>query len=1352
MSFRHGGLLIASFLFLFTSNIQAQRAGLEVTRTTAIDRSQPVINVTVDGNGRKWASNRSGVVQVKASDFGSPHSILVGERNVLSYRGGNADISWSDADFKRIVETPCSVTAAWWDAKAEDLWLGTDEAGIFRCKVKPEFKLVQQYTTANSKLKSNEITIIYQDKTGRLWVGTDNGLMSGTPGRWKSDLSGYPIERIREYGTVIYVLADGDISKAPNGEKWSDLDINPGKIEGQIADFDVDVTGKMWMVSGVLTRLDLIENTYEVFSGPELYTSQYGSCLAIDPEGAVWVGTEDKGLFLVDKASNMTVNINLDEGVSCDGNGKDAALSVKVTGGTPPYTYTWENGLTGATPRNVPFGNHNLTVTDSKGKTRGASVQVPDTRLKVTVRQKKNASGPGRADAAAEIDIDGNASGIIVAWDNGENLVTANRLAPGMHQVTITNQKGCSTVAKIDILEKPAPLSASISEASKIKCFGERGALAVQPTGGKAPFKYQWNKPELSGEKPINVASGDYIVTVTDANGATATASYSLRQPAEFTLSVEVQGAANTGQNNGKAIAFAKGGTGTFVYKWDNGETLPSASKLTPGKHSMSVTDANGCVMLGIFEIKENIAALSVAISETSTIKCHGERSNLKTQVFGGKSPFKYEWNGLTPGTTPTGDVNNYTVPPGIYSLTVTDAVGTTATTSITVRQPDVLSATAQATAQAGISAADGKATVTAVGGTMPYTYVWDNGEAVNTAVRLASGKHTVSITDANGCATTAQVNITENILPLSVQITEKTPAKCSGQMATLNVSVAGGKSPFKYIWDKPMGGASKGEETTVSAAAGNYNLTVTDAVGSTASANIVVRQPDPLAASALVTTSASIGGSDGQATASVSGGVAPFAFFWDNNETAGAATRLSAGKHMVTVTDANGCSATTSVTVTENILPLSVSIVEKAPIKCAGQQATLLAKTAGGKGPFRFNWNKPVNNLPESDGNVAVSAGDYSLTVTDAVGSTATASIAVKSPAPLSAAAAVDASASANGSDGKATATPTGGVAPYAFKWNSGETGASAIKLPAGKHDVIVTDINGCSATASVEITENILALTVNIVEKTKIRCAGDKAEIGVQVRGGKSPFTYNWNQPSLAGDKVVGMNSGDYVVTVTDAKGSTATASIQVVAPEPLVVELATSIGVSTDAAADGKARINIKGGASPYNILWDNKQTTQAANKLPLGKHSVTVKDAAGCAQTVDFETKRRAMPEFTRAIENGQTIQMRLLNFDVDSTSLKPSMIPLLDELYDFMVENPRVVIEVGGHTNNLPTDDFADKLSTNRAKTVAEYLTGKGVDAARVQYKGYGKRMPVAPNTSPEGRKANQRVEIRILKS
>jgi outer membrane protein OmpA-like peptidoglycan-associated protein len=1633
--------LSLSLVFLFAYNMAAQKAGLEVTRCSAVDRVLTLKNVAIDASGRRWAANSSGVFQVKAADLSTPLKIQAGENNVLAFPGGNADFAWSEAAFRNGVKELCSITAAWYDTKNQQLYLGTDEAGLIRFNTQPEFKFDVQWKTVNSKLKSNNITTLFQDASGKLWVGTDKGVMSGKPGLWKGDLAGTRVQRIREYNTVIYVLADGFISKAPGGEKWTDLALDEKYLEGDINDFDIDPSGKMWLVSGNLTRYDLLAGTYDEFGGPEYYTSQYGNMIAVEADGVAWVGTEDKGLFMVAKAYSMVLNAYVDKPISCEGNGKDAALMAKITGGEEPYNWVWTGGLSGENPVNVAPGVYSVTVTDVKGKARIAEVKVPDPRLKVNVKQKKPISAPGMADGVGEVDLPTNAAGITVQWDNGELLATATKLNAGEHSVTVADAKGCTVILKVMISEVAQPVSASISEKVKVKCAGGNGTLMVDVKGGKKPFTYKWSNPNLKNESPDNVPAGEYSVTVTDATNATSTASISVKQPDALNVSVMVQSPASVAGSDGKALAQVKGGTGVPFFKWDNGETVFVATKLPAGNRVLTVTDGNGCTATANFVIPENVLNLTVSVTETGKIKCAGDKSALLVDAKGGKGNFKYAWNnpaisGKEPSAVPAGDyvvtvtdgagstqtasikvkapqlltasaiaqgvvspggadgkalcmtaggallgpsflwdngevtaatlrltaglhyvtvtdengctaiasvMMTETVIPlevsvsektpikcsgdkaalvvkvsggkanykyawsnptlvgeapmaaaGDYVLTVTDAAGVTKTTAVKVVAPVPLSLIVEAQGVLSPGKSDGKAIAKPVGGTASFSFQWENGETTNAASRLAPGISKVTVTDANGCKASASVTMSETFLPLAISVSEKTRIKCSGEKATLEVQVSGGKPSFKYAWSNT---ALTGAEPT--AAPGNYILTVSDATGATITASVSVQSPAPLVLSVEVQTPLSPGKSDGKALAKPSGGTSPFNFIWDNGERSSETTSLAAGVSKVTVTDANGCTATGTVTMSETFLPLTVSIAEKIKIRCSGEKAALEVQVSGGKAKYSYAWNDPaltgespsvlkgkyaltvtdaigatktasINvesptlfagklelqsppspgaadgkilvtpngggtppytyvwengettllatkiaagaakvtltdangctmiaamNVDETFSPLAVSisekkpiqcfgekaelevqvtggkskyayvwsnpsltgaaptvgAGDYSLTITDANGATKTASIKVKTPTALGLSVEMQSPASTGNADGKALAKPTGGAGSYIFQWESGESSNSALRLAPGNPKVTVTDANGCTAIGSVVITESILPLALTLTEKTPIKCGGkDKASLSLNISGGKRAYTIVWNNPAISGDAPEGLLAGDYAVTVTDAKGSTQSAKITVKAPEPMVIELTKNIGATSATNADGKAQVAVKGGTAPYKIAWDTRQTSLVASKLPSGLHSVTVTDAVGCTQTLEVETGRRAMPELTKAIEQGQTIPMRLLTFATDSASLRPAVYTYLDELYDFLVENPTVTIEVGGHTNNQPKDDFADYLSTERAKAVANYLIEKGVDIKRVQYKGYGKKQPLVPNTTPEGRKTNQRVEIKIL--
>ncbi len=297
------------------------------------------------------------------------------------------------------------------------------------------------------------------------------------------------------------------------------------------------------------------------------------------------------------------------------------------------------------------------------------------------------------------------------------------------------------------------------------------------------------------------------------------------------------------------------------------------------------------------------------------------------------------------------------------------------------------------------------------------------------------------------------------------------------------------------------------------------------------------------------------------------------------------------------------------------------------------------------------------------------------------------------------------------------------------------------------------VTDAAGCTATASVAVTENILPLQVKLTQTEEVKCAGGKeAALTVIVDGGKVPFEYEWNQASLSGPRVTDLPAGSYSVTIKDASGQSESVAVEITEPEPLVVAIEDNRPATNGDSEDGQARVSVSGGAGRYTYAWDNGGDTDEVDNLPVGSHSVTVTDENGCSAETAFETKQKIIPELTAsALRSGMTIQMQKLQFEADSTRITSDARPILDEVYQFLKDNPSIVVEIAGHTNNLPPAEYCDWLSTERAKAVAEYLIGSGIDPARVAYKGYGKREPLFSNQTPDGRRRNQRVEIRVLR-
>lgn len=1339
--FFNGKAIVFLFSLLCSLNLFAQKPKLQVSRCSGASRTLPVRNIHVDADNVKWVSNPRGFAQVRACDLGTPAGLTGGENSALLFRGGNADVRWTAEALAAQVKSEVTVSAAFYDAAKDILWLGTKEHGLLQFKTKPALTLTDKFTTGNSKLRSNEINTIFQDKTGRLWVGTRDGLLTGAPGRWKGELAGFDVQRIREYGADVYVLADGEFWLVERGEKFKAFAIPDNAVESDPIDFDFDLNGQLWMLSAIVTRLDLLTDEFETFSGPEDYTSQFGTCIAADLDGAVWVGTEDKGLYVIDKASSITVNIIAEKELSCTGNGRDAALRVKVSGGKAPFTYQWSaSGLTGEAPRNLGPGDYTLTVTDAAGKSKSAKITLADPTVRAEAQAKQAESGAGKADGQAEVSVSGGSSPYAYNWDNGETTALARKLAEGRHSVTVTDARGCSATASVAVTQKVATLEVTLAATGPIPCNTATTGLKTTVSGGKGPYKYSWSNTAFSGEQAANARAGEYRVTVTDALGITASALLKVTEPEALTAQVAIQSPASTGKTDGKALVQPQGGTPPFIYQWDNGETAVSATRLGAGSHNVKITDANGCSASFVFNLPENILPLAVSIAETGNIQCVGDKTALKLTVSGGKAPFKYTWNNpALAGNAPTG------VGPGNFTVTVTDAAGGTATGNFTVKEPVPVVASAQAQKPAATGKADGKAIASGKGGSGEFSFKWDNGETTAEAVKLAPGAHTVSVSDENGCQATASVTITENILPLSVAVEETGKITCNGNKTALKANVSGGKGPFRFTWNNP----GLGGETPADVPAGNFTVTVTDATGATTTGSFTVKEPAPVTASAQAQRAASTGNADGKATASGKGGTGNFSYKWDTGEASAEAVRLGPGAHTVTVTDANGCTATASVSITENILPLQIAISEAGKIKCAGDKTTLKATVSGGKGPFRFAWSNPALTGDSPSG---VTADDYSVTVTDATGSSATDKFTLVQPAPVNVVATVQAPASVGKSDGRATAQPRGGTGNFIYTWDNGETSPAASRLGAGKHTVTATDANGCAATATIEVLENILPLTLAVEAVGQIKCASETVSLKTTVGGGKGPFQFAWSDPAISGENPKGVGPGDYQLTVTDATGATQAAAVSVKAPAGLKVEIVRNIGATTERSNDGRAFAKAVGGSGTPVYAWDNGETTAQAKKLGIGRHQVTVTDGNGCAITASTETQLRILPALTMGqLQNGQTIKMEQLRFEADSSRLNADCYPILDEVYNFLEENGGIVIEIGGHTNSTPPDEFCDRLSTARAKAAADYLISKGIAPQRVAYKGYGKRKPIASNATAEGRKTNQRVEIKILK-
>ncbi len=913
----------------------------------------------------------------------------------------------------------------------------------------------------------------------------------------------------------------------------------------------------------------------------------------------------------------------------CSG-GNAGSATVNASGGTPPYRYQWNDSRsqTNATATQLASGNYQVTVTDANGCTLTVTVMVdePSNPLQIQVTAVNPVSCSGGNDGSATVAISGGTPGYTISWNDPSNQTstTANNLAAGTYTVTVTDANGCTTARNVTISEPTAPVTASLVDRENISCANASdGFISVEGNGGTAPYTYQWNDPSnQTTPTAVGLGPGTYTVTITDANGCTTTLSETLTAPAPLSLAIsDIEHVACFGEASGYAQGSATGGTPPYQYQWNDAlnQQGNEAFNLRAGTYTLTVTDANGCTQQETVTITEPNQPLNATISSQSNVSCKGASDGSAGVLgSGGTPPYRYLWSDANSQTSSTATG----LAAGVYQVTVTDANGCSVTRNVNIGEPaNPLNIAVQKTQDVQcFGGSDGAGMATGTGGTTPYDIFWSpSGINGAEATGLAAGIHRATIIDDNGCTAFGEIEITAPQEALAVAITDIIDVGCFGQSSgTLIAAATGGTAPYSYQWNDP--GLQSGDRAG-GLAAGTYTVTVTDANGCSIATSATVNQPaQPLSASTVVNAATCNNSATGSAIAQPSGGTPPYQFLWDdpNAQRTAQASNLRAGTYTVQITDFNGCQTTATATVTEPNSPLSVQITAN-PVDCnGGSNGSATAVVSGGTSPYNYQWNDPAQQTTATAANLT--AGEYSVTVTDANGCVLGTSISISQPNNMVLDITFSEIVCAGANNGMVSVSVTGGTPPYSYFWDdqSGTTSNTATGLPPGNYRVTVTDANGCTQQGSVNITQEV-RLNLNLAANDPNCFGSNDGSIVSTVDGGTTPYTYSWNPGGATSRNLINIGGGTYTLSVTDGEGCpiSATATLE----EPTAITLA---GTATDAlcfgTATGIAQITASGGTPPYSYLWNDaaEQTAATATGLPANNYQVVVTDAAGCTE--------------------------------------------------------------------------------------------------------------------------------------
>lgn len=971
-------------------------------------------------------------------------------------------------------------------------------------------------------------------------------------------------------------------------------------------------------------------------------------------------GTNGGGLFC-QGATNMGVTFT--KALTCTAPNSGTATA-NVTGGTSPYTYIWSNAQNSQTATGLTAGTYTVTITDNACSTITGSVTLTTTGPTITI-SKTDIPCNGGTTGAATVNITGGTAPITIAWSNSVSTASNPNLTAGTYTVTVTDNLGCFATGSVTIAQA-STLSATASSTASACGGAGTGTVTVAPTGGTPPYTYVWSNGPTS-QSQSNLAAGTYSVTVRDNLGCTFPTSTTVTTPTSFTLAIATTPGNCTAPNTGAINLTVTGGTAPITFIWSNSAITEDISNLTAGTYTVTVTDGNGCVG----QIAATVA-VPVAVTATianTPVGCFGGNNGTATVTpTAGTAPYTYLWsnagntatiNGLAAGTytvtvtgtggctvsvsttvaqptaltvtlaatnpgCPTLNNGSITATPaggtgpfgylwsnaantatisnlvaGTYTVTVTDAKSCTATASVALANPPTVSVTVATTNVLCNTPNSGTATATVSTGTSPYTTLWSNAGNTLNITNLAAGTYTVTITDANNCTATASGTVSPSTTP-TVTITP-TNLACNGNNSGAVEAVGTFTS---YTWGH---GALTNPSTGL--AAGNYNVTVTDAGGCTASATATLTEPSALTLTLTPTPLNCNTPNSGAVSSNAAGGTAPLTYLWSNSATTPSISSLAPGTYSVTVTDANNCTITSSVTLaTPNPPTLTINIT---PVSCAGPNtAALAAVVTGGTAPITYLWSNAANTASLTN----IGAGTYSVTITDATGCTAVAAATINPVTPPSVTLNPTNPACNGGATGSLAAV--GSFATYT--WGHASTTNPSTGLAAGNYSITVTDANNCTASATAVLTEPT-ALTLTLTP-TPLSCnTPNSGAVTSNAGGGTAPLTYLWSN-SATTPSLSNLAPGTYSVTVTDANSCTITSSVTLAAPNPPVLTLnVTPVNCTGPNTAAIDAVVTAGTGTQPITYAWSNAANTASISNIGAGTYSVTITDAAGCTAT-------------------------------------------------------------------------------------------------------------------------------------
>lgn len=911
------------------------------------------------------------------------------------------------------------------------------------------------------------------------------------------------------------------------------------------------------------------------------------------------------------------------------------AVSANPSGGTPSYSYLWSpGGSTTSTISSLAAGTYSLTITDNAGCIANNSTIISQPQPIAVTIIKTNETCDYKNDGTTTANVTGGTAPYNFVWQPGnQTTATIANLSAGIYSVLVTDSKGCSTIGNVTISE-PQTLKDSVLTKNNVSCFGgNNGNISITAVGGKPNYIYLWTPSGNTSTNINSLIAGTYKIKITDSQGCIAIDSIIISQPPQLIINTSSTNKTCSNLNNGTASAIVNGGTPGYTYLWQPGlQTTSSISNLSAGTYTLNVTDASGCPSVSNITIGQPAALIANFSNQINVSTCYGDNNgSISAAPVGGTPNYSFLW---MPGSLTTSSINGLTA--GTYSLTVTDNKGCSANNTVIISQPPQLTASTSKINETCDYLNNGSASVSVSGGSPTYSYLWQPGNTTNSGITgLTAGTYSISIIDSKGCAISKNIIITEPNA-LTININSQTNVSCSGgNNGAISTSVTGGTANYSYLWSP--GGATTANKNNLSA--GTCSLTVTDSKGCTTSNSITITEPPPLIATTTSTNSTCSSSNNGTATAIPAGGTAPYTYSWAPGlQTTIGRTGLAAGTYTVTVKDAKGCVAIATATITAPPA-LTATFISQTNVSCnGGNNGAVTVNPSGGTPGYTYLWASGGGINPSRTN---LTAGTYSVTITDSKGCFVTKSVKITQPNVLIISATKTYETCNYLNNGSSTLTVYGGTPSYSYFWQPGNKTTNFVNgLAAGTYKARVTDSLGCKDSISILIKEPD-SIKIIFSNQNNVSCfGGNDGSIGSTITGGTPNYFYSWMPGNVTTTARNSLTSGTYTLNLSDINGCIVSNTVNITQPSANVSSLVSFTPPTCYNYANGNINVtSTVGGTAPYTYNWaPGNYTAASISNISAGTYTVSTTDSKGCLSSTNITVTQPAPPTITTSTTN------------------------------------------------------------------------------------------------------------------